>query len=880
MRNQERRARGAGAGRLLAAGLLLAALLPAAGAWAAEPAAGISGPAARERILLDSGWRFRHGDPAGAELRYDLLKPWILPTANRYLTPAERRHERPPGNPGGELPWVREDFDDGDWDEVALPHDWAIAGPFIETGDHGGMGRLPSWGTGWYRRDLDIAESDRGRSIFLEVEGAMAYAAVWLNGRLVGGWPYGYNSWQLDLTPYLRPGAANQLAIRLENPPASSRWYPGGGLYRDLWLVKTGPVHVAYSGSFVTTPEVSRDGATVELAVTIDNDGEANASIEVETQVYALDNNGARGAAEARSGVQRVQVPAGDSAVLRDTLAIRAPRLWGPAPAQSPELYVAVTTLAQGGATLDVYDTVFGIRKLVFDADRGVLVNGIRVPLQGVNLHHDLGALGAAFNRRAAERQLEILRDMGVNAIRTSHNPPAPAFVELTDRMGFLVVDEIFDVWQRQKTPSDFHLIFDDWHEADLRNFLRRDRNHPSVILWSVGNEVGEQMTGESGAGIAARLVAIAHEEDPTRPVTTAMNWANADSPLPATMDVINLNYQGVGIRTLPSDFPAFRRQFPDKVIFSSESAAAVSSRGVYLFPVSGSISGPVRPGIGGDAASGQVSAYELHAADFGSSADLSFSMHDQHPWGAGEFVWAGIDYLGEPTPYYASRSSYFGIVDLAGFPKDRFYLYQSRWRPELPMAHILPHWTWPERAGLVTPVHVFTSGDEAELFLNGASLGRQTKAPYQYRLRWDYVEYEPGELEVVAYRDGREWARASVQTAGPPAAIELTADRARIAADGRDLAFVSVRIVDAEGRLAPRASNLLSFEIDGPGEIAATDNGDPTSFVPFPSPDRPAFNGLALAIVRATPGTAGTIRLRASAAGLDAATISIVSGR
>jgi beta-galactosidase len=615
----------------------------------------------------------------------------------------------------------------------------------------------------------------------------------------------------------------------------------------------------------------------VELAVTIDNDGEADARIEVETLVYALDPQGERATdADTRTRVQRASAPARASVVVHNSLEIHEPQLWGPPPEQSPHLYVAVTTVRAGAETVDVYETVFGIRDVDYDADRGVLVNGVRVPLRGVNLHHDHGALGAAFNRRAAERQLEILQDMGANAIRTAHNPPAPAFLELTDRMGFVVVDEIFDVWQKKKAPLDFHLVFDDWHEADLRSFLRRDRNHPSVILWSVGNEVGEQRTGEEGAAIASGLVRIAHEEDPTRPVTTAMNWANADSPLPAALDVINLNYQGVGIRTLPSDFPAYREHFPEKMIFSSESAAAVSSRGVYVFPVSGSVSGPVRPGTGGDEKTGQVSAYELHAADFGSSADLSFSMHDQHPWVAGEFVWAGIDYLGEPTPYYSSRSSYFGIVDLAGFPKDRYWLYQSRWRPELPMVHILPHWTWPERVGEVTPVHVFTSGDEAELFLNGESLGRQSKAPYQYRLRWDYVEYEPGELAVVAYKDGKEWARTSVQTAGPAARLALAVDRPRIAADGRDLAFVTARVVDAEGRLAPRASNLLSFQVQGAGELVATDNGDPTSFVPFASPERAAFNGLALAIVRGVPGKPGDIRVRAGSPGLQPAEVRI----
>jgi beta-galactosidase len=450
-------------------------------------------------------------------------------------------------------------------------------------------------------------------------------------------------------------------------------------------------------------------------------------------------------------------------------------------------------------------------------------------------------------------------------------------------------MDEIFDAWIRRKTPIDFHLIFPDWHEQDLRAFIRRDRNHPSVFLWSVGNEVGEQNTGAEGAAVARRLLSIAHQEDPTRKVTASMNSAKADSPFAAVWDVISLNYQGEGIRDTPAfdgfkgirtppQYPAFRQRFPDKTILSSESAAALSSRGVYLFPVSKEISGPVRDGSGGDSKIRHVSAYELYAADFGSSADKVFGSLERHPYVAGEFVWSGWDYLGEPTPYNASRSSYFGIVDLAGFPKDRFYLYQAHWRPDLPMAHILPHWSWPERIGQVTPVHVFTSGDEAELFLNGKSLGRKKKQPYEYRLRWDEVVYEPGELKVVAYKNGKPWATDTVKTAGPPARLALSADRSTIRADGSDLSFITVRVLDAAGIAVPRADNLIRFKLDGPAEIVATDNGDPTSFEPFPSPARKAFNGLALVIVRARAGRPGAIRLIAESPGLKTATLTLRS--
>lgn len=864
----------------------------------------------RERILLDTGWRFLKGEPAGSGegLDYDIrptversadgkaadarpdeavrvdaagretIKRWILPTGNAFIADPAKRHVRPEGNPGGSHPHVQANFDDSDWQRVTLPHDWAIAGPFLETGPYGGMGRLPSSGIGWYRRSIEVSPGDAGKSIFLNIDGAMSYAAVWVNGQLVGGWPYGYNGWRLDLTPYVRPGA-NQIAIRLDNPPESARWYPGGGLYRNVWLTKTAPVHVGHWGTVVTTPEVSADRARVRVAVTVDNATDAATRADVTTAIYAIDEKGARGGRPvATIAAQPINIDAGANAVASGDAIVRNPRLWGPPPTQSPHRYVAVTTISQGGRAVDRYETRFGIRIIAFDANRGLIVNGEHVPFKGVNNHHDLGALGAAFNVRAAERQLEILREMGTNAIRMSHNPPAPELLELTDRMGFVVIDEVFDSWERKKTPLDFHLIFPDWHEQDLRAMLRRDRNHPSIVLWSVGNEVGEQYTGKAGAAIGNRLRAIAREEDPTRLVTNAMNWAQADMPLPTTVDVINLNYQGTGIRTLPSKYPDFRAKFPDKVIVMSESASALSSRGEYLFPVPGVISSSVRPGVGGDPKTMQVSAYELFASDFGSSPDRVFALNDQHPYNGGEFVWTGFDYLGEPTPYYGARSSYSGIVDLAGFRKDRFYLYQARWRPDLKFAHILPHWTWPGREGEVTPVHVFSSADEAELFVNGKSQGKLTRAPFAYRFRWDYVTYEPGEIRVDTWKDGKPWASATRHTVGAPAALKATADRSRIARDGRDLSFITVSVVDRGGDVVPRAANPVRFTVTGGGELVATDNGDPTSFVPFPSATRKTFNGLALGIVRAKPGDGGNITVRVEAEGLTPATVTLTA--
>lgn len=890
---------------------------------AQEPLTGISS-IIRERISLNEDWRFyKYGSLTAADnLIYDIrpevtdkrddkvadarpteaveveethevLKPWILPAGNYFIKDPDKHHVRPEGNPGSDFLFVQSNFDDSNWEQADLPHDWAIKGPFFEGWNAevgGGMGRLPSFGVAWYRKKINVSKLDAGRSIFLEVDGAMSYAMVWLNGHLVGGWPYGYNSWQLDLTPYVVPGGENQLAIRIDNPNNSARWYPGGGIYRNVWMIKVHPVHVAQWGTFITTRDVSAESAVINLEVTIDNDSETASTIEVNTRIYALDSSREKkGEVITLLSPLKTQIEAGKSSKVFNSVVFENPKLWGPKPTQNPDLYVAVTTLLMDGEPIDTYETPFGIRSVVFDPDQGILVNGEHIPIMGVNLHHDLGALGAAFNMRAAERQLEILREMGCNAIRTAHNPPAPELLELTDRMGFLVMDEIFDVWERKKTPLDFHLIFPDWYEQDTRAFIRRDRNHPSVIMWSYGNEVGEQYTGEDGASLVKHLRDIVIDEDPTRPSTAAMNFAKPDMPFPRDLNIISLNYQGEGIReasefegtnrirTSPQ-YPAFHEKFPDKVILSTETASAFSSRGIYLFPVTSEISSPVRDGRGGDSKIAQVSAYELYAVDFGSSADKVFGSVQRHPFVAGEFVWTGWDYLGEPTPYYSARSSYSGIVDLAGFKKDRFYLYQSHWRPELPMAHILPHWNWPERVGEITPVHIFTSGDEAELFLNGRSLGRKKKGEYEYRLRWDDVKYEPGKIKVVAYKNGQKWAEELLETAGKPASLEAKSDRNAINADGKDLAFITVQVTDEKGRIVTRSDNLIEFSIDGPGEIVATDNGDPTNMVPFPSHQRKVFNGLALIIVRSEAGSTGTITVNAKSPGLKDDLVEVIS--
>lgn len=846
----------------------------------------------RQRISFNKNWRFYKYNSAADEFTYSTNKEYVLPTGNNFVKDPSDKHTRPTGNPGGDFEYTNGWFDDSSWEMLDLPHDWAIKGPFqqgwnAEVG--GSMGRLPSPGVAWYRKRFIIPETYTDKSFFLDIDGAMSYSMVWINGYLVGGWPYGYNSWRVDLTPYVTPGEVHQLAIRLDNLNESSRWYPGGGIYRNVWLTIAEPVHIGQWGTYITTREVSSSSATIDIEISIDNNSDNNVTIQVLTHIFEYDSS-SNSPGDTVIGFTPIEttIEIGETSKVSGSIVIDNPKLWGPPPTQKPNLYIAVTELLNEGEVVDRYETRFGIRSVEFNGDSGVFINRERIYLKGVNQHHDLGALGAAFNTRAAERQLQMLQEMGCNAIRTAHNTPAPELLELTDKMGILVVDEIFDVWYSKKTDNDFHLIFADWHEQDLRAFVRRDRNSPSVIIWSFGNEVSEQYSGDAGASVARVLHNIIKEEDLTRPTTAAMNFAKPSSALPKEMDLISMNYQGEGIRVDPAYshlsgittqplYSDFHSTFPDKVIMSSENTAALSTRGTYLFPVTERWSSPVSNGIGGDDANQYVSAYELYTANFGSSPDKVFANMDQHqPYAAGGFVWTGWDYLGEPTPYYSSRSSYFGIIDLAGFKKGRFYLYQSRWKSELPMAHILPHWNWPARVGQVTPVHVFTSGDEAELFLNGNSLGKKQKQEYEYRLRWDSVVYTPGELKVVAYKNGEEWAEDVVKTTGEPKGIEAMADDSLILSDEDMLSFVAVRIADSNGLTVPTAQNLVKFSIEGPGEIVATDNGDPTDMLAFSSHERKAFNGQCLVIIRGKSGYPGTITLTAESGMLERATITM----
>jgi beta-galactosidase len=840
------------------------------------------GDSPRSRVSFNDGWRFAQEGAGGDQLplthdtlNYAAIKPWMVASAAGAELPA--------GSPGADVAYTRRDFDDSHWRPLELPHDWGVEGPFTQNLP-GENAKLPFFGVGWYRKRFEVPASDEGQQFILDFDGAMSYANVWLNGHYVGGWPYGYTSWRVDLTPYVRVGGENVLAIRIDNPEKSSRWYPGGGIYRNVWLVKTKPIHVAQWGVRITTPEVSDDVAEVNVRVAVDNAMPIDALVDVSVTVYELAADGSRIDTPVGEHLPvPLEIGANSAATIDLPLKIRAPQRWSP---ERPTMYAAQVTVVASDAIVDRVVENFGIRTIKFTPDTGFELNGKPLKIQGVCLHHDLGALGAAFNLRARERQLEKLKELGCNAIRASHNPLEPEFYDLCDRMGFLVMDEAFDAWQMAKRENDYHVLFDDWHERDLRAMIRRNANHPSVILWSLGNEVYEQREGKN-APLAEKLAAIAHDEDPTRPVNMALHVVDASTNgFQNAVDVFGYNYT-------PFGYAEFRVNNPTIPLIGSETSSCTSSRGEYFFPVNEDDKRSGRANF-------QVTSYDYSAPKWAMAPDIEFAGQDDNPFVAGEFVWTGFDYLGEPTPFdtdaeemlvftdtelekqaaddlrtlkkirVPSRSSYFGIFDLCGFPKDRFYLYQARWRPDLPMAHILPHWNWPERVGEVTPVHVYTSGDEAELFLNGRSLGRKRRGPRDYRLRWSDVVYEPGELRVVAYRDGKEWATDVVQTTGAPARVTLAVDRDAIRADGRDLAFVTATIVDPEGRLVPRSKNRLRFSLQGPGEIVVTDNGDATSHEPFQQNERSAYNGMALAVVRAKPGDSGAITIRAESEGLE----------
>lgn len=774
-------------------------------------------------------------------------------------------------------------WDDSSWRKLDVPHDFAIEGPF-RMDLSGNTGRLPYQGIGWYRKSFVLDSTDADKRIYVDFDGVMAYAQVWLNGQYVGGWPYGYNSFRLDLTPYVRTGGENLLAVRTDTEKWESRWYPGAGIYRNVWLVKTGQVQVKHWSARMRTACLTESTARLDLSLEVENHLDKDVEAVVKGEVYELDSTDCFGRRVLRLPAQEVRLSARSAQAVKLEDELDDYKRWD---IGSPNRYVARLTVSVGGQVTDRYDVPFGIRETEFSR-QGFFLNGRKVALQGVCLHHDLGALGAAFNLSAQERQLRIMQEMGCNAIRTSHNPPAPELLDLADKMGLLVMDEAFDAWARGKRTWDYNKLYNEWHEKDLQAMVRRDWNHPSVIIWSIGNEVMEQRDVE----MTRHLAGIVRELDDTRPVTAGYNNPNGgrDSNAARELDLMGVNYFFGQQARWDED-----ERYKDMPTVGTETSSCVSTRGVYF------MGDTLRKNF-------QISSYDLDSPEWGCSPDRQFATNARFPHLLGEFVWTGFDYLGEPTPYNSdntnllnfrtdpskqeelkkkleelariqppSRSSYFGIVDLAGFPKDRYYLYQSHWRPELPMAHILPHWNWPDRIGQVVPVHVYTSGTEAELFVNGKSWGRRSKREGQdFRLVWDSVVYQPGSVRVVAYKNGQKWAEDEVQTTGEARKIRLEADRNSLDAGSRELAFVTVRLTDEEGRTVPTACCPLKFEVEGAGELVATDNGDPISFTPFQSAEREAFNGLALAIVRARKGAAGEIRVRVSGEGLEPAVLQL----
>jgi beta-galactosidase len=817
----------------------------------------------RSRESFNEGWKF---------VRYF--------NASNEAVAADREPE------GLQLP----SLNDKGWRSVDLPHDWAIEGPFSDTLENN-TGLLPWKGIGWYRKHFTVSEPDKDKRIYIDFDGAMAYSQVWLNGKYVGGWPYGYTSFSLDLTPYVIYGKENIIAVRLDTKKWDSRWYPGAGIYRNVWLVKTAPVHISYNGVFCTTPEIKKEKAVLSVSAEVESHLNEVIPVTIKVAVYKLDKNLVKSASPVAESIgSTAEIAALKTHAFRLDINVPQPVLWD---LENPELYSVVVTLSKAGSISDIYETNIGFRTLNFTARDGFYLNGKRVEIKGVCNHHDLGALGAAINTRGLERQLEILKEMGCNAIRTSHNPPAPELLDLCDKMGFLVEDEAFDVWKTPKKRGDYNKLFYSWHVEDLKAMVRRDRNHPSVFIWSIGNEVNDQ----NNPALSESLKAIIKSEDITRPVTSGCNWdESGTNGFQKTLDVFGINY-----RLYRYDAFFALKDNASLPFHSSESASTISSRGEYFFPV---VQGDLNNNLPGKGIF-QISSYDLAYPGWATTPDQQWEMQDKYPGVFGEFVWTGFDYIGEPTPYggdltglrpgtraydrakelldkqnvteVPSRSSYFGILDLAGFKKDRFYLYQSKWRPELPMAHILPHWNWPERKGLVTPVMVYTSGDAAELFLNGKSLGMKKKGKSEYRLRWDDVVYQPGELKVIAYKNGQKWAEDIMKTTLKASQLSMSADRQAIMADGKDLIYVTVRIEDKNSLMVPRSSNFIDFSITGPGKIVATDNGDATSHEPFQAKSKKAYNGLCLVIIAADKNASGAITLTGASKGLKSASCKIV---
>lgn len=791
------------------------------------------------------------------------------------------------------------------WQKVEVPHDWAIYGPFsrdndlqevavyqngetIATVKTGRTGGLPYVGQGCYRRNIDINEKGENRFILL-FDGAMSEAQILVNGEKVCFWPYGYASFWCDITDAVHQGE-NELAVLLENRPQSSRWYPGAGLYRKVRLLTLPQVHVPVWGTYVTTPYVGSDYASVKIQTSVEGIPQGG---NVRLRTVIRDSEGKEVAVKDDIRKMNYEMPA------EQHLTVESPALWSP---ETPVLYTAETTVYYDSATdgnndleavrkilsnaqpSDQYVTRFGIRTVELRADKGFFLNGQLRKFRGVCLHHDLGPLGAAINKAALRKQLSLMKDMGCDAVRTSHNMPAEELVELCDEMGLMLMVEPFDEWDVAKCDNGYHRFFNEWAERDMVNMLRHFRNNPSVVMWSIGNEVPTQWT-DGGYKVAAWLQSICYREDPTRPVTCGMDQFDAvvNNGFAAQLDLAGFNYK-------PLRYLEAYGKLPQNLVLGSETASTVSSRGVYHFPVT----------VGHTMLheDHQSSSYDTEYCSWSNTPDIDLAADEDLDWMAGQFLWTGIDYLGEPSPYdtdaWPNHSSMFGAVDLASIPKDRFWLYRSIWNKEEPTLHILPHWNWEGREGEVTPVFVYTSYPEAELFVNGVSQGRKHKAGAEstegvfasgyddkakaeacekcmdrFRLMWNDVVYQPGEIRVVAYdSDGKPAMEKTVRTAGKPYALKLTPDRTALSADGQDLSYINVSVVDKDGNPVPCDSRSVSITVEGAGKFRAMANGDPTSMELFHIPHMKLFSGQLTAIIQSGQAS-GEITVTATAKGL-----------
>lgn len=759
-------------------------------------------------------------------------------------------------------------------EKVTIPHDWAITGPFDRNNDlqdvavtqnfekessvkTGRTGGLPYVGVGTYTRTF---RADTSKLQTLLFDGAMSEARIWINGKEAFFWPYGYNSFHFDATPYInRDGSINTLKVRLENRPQSSRWYPGAGLYRNVRLIETSRTHIPLWGTRVTTESIA-EGRTAVIKVQSEIEGIEDEDISLKTSI--IDSKGHVIATDVAKA----------EALTMQSFTIKDAALWSP---ETPELYIAQSQLfrtSDSPVLLDEYSTRFGVRTIEVVPEKGFYLNGVNRKFKGVCLHHDLGPLGAAVNKSALKHQLTMLKDMGCDAIRTTHNMPAPEQIALCEEMGFMVIVENFDEWDVAKCENGYHRFFEEWAEKDMVNMIRQYRNSPAVVMWSIGNEVPTQWKPE-GYKVAKYLYDICKREDPYRPVTCGMDQIDAvlNNGFAAIMDVPGFNYR-------THRYLEAYKKLPQKILLGSETASTVSSRGVYHFPVE------IKPGALYD--DHQSSSYDLESCWWSNVPDEDFALAEDYPWTMGQFVWTGFDYLGEPSPYdtdaWPNHSSLFGIIDLASIPKDRYWLYRSQWNKEENTLHILPHWNWEGREGEITPVFVYTSYPSAELFINGRSQGvrffNDSTLQNRFRLMWNGVRYEAGEVKVIAYDDkGAIADSAAIRTAGKPHHITLSADRNIIAADGSDLCYITVSVRDAEGNLCPLADNTISFNVSGEGSFRACANGNPTSLELFHIPRMKAFSGELTAIVSSAEKS-GKITLAATSEGLEKGKIIITT--